>query len=135
MLVVLSQWGVFVLWIRCIEADIWDSKDSIHFEMLFCLSNRLRKMEDRNFFFYIYGFYIVLTLIVLTPKEAFCGSLNNCYDFRMSVFEEFGFTFLTQSCFFEYVNLYQTFRCINLFWWRLTFDKIEVVLYTSFVYV
>lgn len=45
-IVVLSQWGFFVLWIRCIEADIWDSKDSIHFEMFFCLSNRLRKMED-----------------------------------------------------------------------------------------
>lgn len=93
------------------------------------------KWKIGTFFFYIYGFYIVLTLIVLTPKEAFCRSLNNCYDFRMSVFEEFGFTFLTQSCFFEYVNLYQTFRCINLFWWRLTFNKIEVIMYTSFVYV
>lgn len=57
LLVVLSQWGVFVLWIRCIEADIWDSKDSIHFEILFCLSNRLRKMEDRNFFLHIRFLY------------------------------------------------------------------------------
>lgn len=56
-IVVLSQWGFFVLWIRCIEADIWDSKDSIHFEMFFCLSNRLRKMEDRNLFLNIRFLY------------------------------------------------------------------------------